>query len=48
LKPSGKVTMTQAFLVGTGVGGGALTVKGRTYPFTLIGPGAISTMQAPG
>jgi hypothetical protein len=52
LRPSGKVTMTQAFLVGTGVGSGTLTFRGRTYPFTLIGsligPGAISTMQASG
>ena len=52
LKPSGTVTMTQAFLVGTGVGSGTLTFRGRNYPFTLIGsligPGAISTMQASG
>jgi hypothetical protein len=52
VKPSGKVTMTQAFLVGTGVGSGTLTFRGRTYPFTLIGsligPGAISTLQASG
>ena len=50
LKPSGTVTMTQAFLVGSGAGGGTLTFRGRAYPFTLIGsligPGAISTMQA--
>ncbi len=52
LKPSGSVTMTQAFVVGTGVGSGTLTFRGRTYPFTLIGsligPGAISTLQASG
>ena len=52
LKPSGTVTMTQVFLAASGVGGGTLTFKGRTYPFTLIGsligPGAISTMQASG
>ena len=52
LKPSGAVTMTQAFVVGTGVGSGTLTFRGRTYPFTLIGsligPGAISTLQASG
>jgi hypothetical protein len=52
LKPSGTVTMTQAFLLGTGVGSGTLTFRGRTYSFTLIGsligPGAISTMQASG
>jgi hypothetical protein len=44
--------MTQAFLVGTGAGSGTLTFRGRNYPFTLIGsligPGAISTMQASG
>ena len=52
LKPSGAVTMTQAFLAGTGVGSGTLAFRGRGYPFTLIGsligPGAISTMQASG
>jgi hypothetical protein len=52
LRPSGTVTMTQAFLVGTGAGSGTLAFRGRNYPFTLIGsligPGAISTMQASG
>jgi len=52
LRPSGTVTMTQAFVIGTGVGSGALTFRGRTYPFTLIGsligPGAISSLQASG
>jgi hypothetical protein len=52
LRPSGTVTMTQVFLSSSGGGGGALTFRGRTYPFTLIGsligPGAISTMQAAG
>lgn len=52
LRPSGAVTMTQAFVVGAGVGSGTLTFRGRTYPFTLIGsligPGAISTLQASG
>jgi hypothetical protein len=52
LRPSGAVTMTQAFLGGTGVGSGTLTFRGRTYPFTLIGSliglGAISTLQASG
>ena len=52
LRPSGAVTMTQVFLSSSGVGSGALTFRGRTYPFTLvgslIGPGAISTMQASG
>ena len=46
------VTMTQAFVAATGVGSGTLTFRGRTYPFTLIGSliglGAISTMQASG
>jgi hypothetical protein len=52
LKPSGTVTMTQAFVIGTGVGSGALAFRGRTYRFTLIGsligPGAISSLQASG
>jgi hypothetical protein len=52
LKPSGKVTMTQVFVSGTGVGSGTLTFRGRTYPFTLIGSlngvGALSTTQASG
>jgi hypothetical protein len=52
LKPSGRVTVTQAFVIGTVVGSGALTFRGRTYPFTLIGsligPGAISSLQASG
>jgi hypothetical protein len=44
--------MTQVFVSASGVGGGSLNFRGRTYPFTLIGsligPGAISTMQASG
>jgi hypothetical protein len=52
LRPSGTVTVTQAFVAGTGVGSGRLTFRGKTYPFTLlgslIGVGAISTMQASG
>jgi hypothetical protein len=52
LKPSGKVTMTQANVSGTVLGSGALIFKGRTYPFTLtgqlIGLGALSTLQASG
>jgi hypothetical protein len=52
LKPSGKVTITQFFVSGTGVGSGNLTFKGRTYPFTLIGSlngvGALATTQASG
>ncbi|HEY1781371.1 MAG TPA: hypothetical protein VGG79_13250 [Roseiarcus sp.] len=52
LRPSGRVTMDQAFVAGTGVGSGTLAFRGRTYPFmllgSLIGLGAISTMQASG
>jgi hypothetical protein len=52
LRPSGTVTMTQVFISSSGVGSGSLNVRGRTYPFTLIGSlvglGAISTMQATG
>lgn len=52
LRPSGTVTMTQVFVAGSGVGSGALAFRGRSYPFTLIGSliglGAISTMQASG
>ena len=52
LRPSGTVTMTQVFLSASGVGSGSLTFRGRTYPFTLVGSliglGAISTMQASG
>jgi hypothetical protein len=52
LRPSGYVTMTQAFVSGFGAGSGTLTFRGRSYPFTLtgslIGLGAISTLQASG
>jgi hypothetical protein len=52
LKPSGSVTMTQAFVSGTGIGSGRLTFRGRAYPFTLIGSlngvGAIATTEASG
>src|SRR5580692_8757279 len=52
LRPSGAVTMTQVFISASGVGSGTLTFRGRSYPFTLVGsllgPGAISTMQASG
>jgi hypothetical protein len=44
--------MTQVFVSASGAGSGALTFRGRTYPFTLVGSligyGAISTMQASG
>jgi hypothetical protein len=52
LKPSGRVTMTQVFVSGSGIGSGTLTFRGSNYPFTLIGSltgvGAISTTQASG
>jgi hypothetical protein len=52
LRPSGTLTMNQAFLSGFGVGNGVLTFRGRSYPFTLtgslVGLGAISTLQASG
>ena len=52
LRPSGYVTMTQAFVSGVGAGSGVFTFRGRSYPFTLtgslIGLGAISTLQASG
>jgi hypothetical protein len=52
LRPSGAVTMTQAFVSGVGAGNGVLTFRGRSYPFTLtgslIGLGAISALQASG
>ena len=52
LRPSAYVTMNEVFVSASGVGSGALTFRGRTYPFTLIGSliglGAISTMQASG
>ena len=35
LKPSGYVTMNQAFVAATGVGSGTLAFRGRTYPFIL-------------
>jgi hypothetical protein len=52
LRTSGAVTMTEVFISASGVGSGTLTFRGRSYPFTLVGsllgPGAISTMQASG
>ncbi len=52
LKPSGRVTMTQAFVSATGVGSGTLTFRGRTYRFTLLGYltglGALSGLNATG
>jgi hypothetical protein len=52
LKPSGHVALTEFFLSGSGVGGGTLTFRGRSYPFTLtgelIGVGAVTTLEASG
>jgi hypothetical protein len=52
LTPSGKVTMTQVFAGGMGVGTGALTFRGKTYPFkvlgTVMGPGSISKIAVSG
>jgi hypothetical protein len=52
LTPSGKVTMTQVFAGGMGVGTGTLTFKGKTYPLkllgTVVGPGSISKIAVTG
>ena len=52
LTPSGKVTMTQIFAGGMGVGTGTLAFNGKTYPFkllgTVIGPGSISKIAVTG
>ncbi len=52
LTPSGKVTMTQVFAGGMGVGTGALTFNGKTYPFkvlgTVVGPGSVSKVSVTG
>jgi hypothetical protein len=52
LTPSGTVTMTQIFAGGMGIGTGALTFKGKTYPFKLlgsvVGPGSISKISVTG
>ena len=37
IEPSGRVIMTEVFAGGGGVGTGALTFKGKTYPFKLVG-----------
>ncbi|WP_210483602.1 hypothetical protein [Microvirga antarctica] len=51
-KPSGKVTLTEVFVGGAGVGKGVLAFKGKTYPFrlagTVIGPGSVSKRQVSG
>lgn len=52
LRPSGKVSMTQVFLVGSGLGTGTLSFKGRRYPFTLTGElnglGAVAGIEGAG
>jgi hypothetical protein len=52
LRSSGKVSMTQAFLLGSGLGSGTLSFKGRQYSFTLIGElnglGAVSGIEGAG
>jgi hypothetical protein len=52
LKPSGSVTMTELYLSATGLGSGTLTLRGRTYAFTMIGEliglGALSGIEARG
>jgi hypothetical protein len=52
LEPSGRVIMTEVFAGGAGVGTGALTYQGKTYPFkligTVIGPGSVSKLDVSG
>ncbi len=52
LKPSGKVSLTEVFIGGAGVGRGVLTFGGKPYPFrlvgTVIGPGSVSKRQVTG
>jgi hypothetical protein len=52
LTPSGKVTMTQIFAGGMGVGSGTLAFNGKTYPFkllgTVVGPGSVSKISVAG
>jgi hypothetical protein len=52
LTPSGTVKLTEVFVGGAGVGKGALTFKGKTYPFRLlgsvIGPGSVSKIDVSG
>lgn len=52
LKPTGKVTLTEAFVAGVGVGKGVLTFQGKTYPFklagTVLGAGSVSKVQVAG
>jgi hypothetical protein len=52
LTPSGTVKLTEAFVVGAGIGRGVLTFQGKTYPFRLIGsvigPGSLSKIDVSG
>ncbi len=52
LEPSGRVIMTEVFAGGAGVGTGALTFKGKTYPFkligTVVGAGSVSKLDVAG
>ena len=52
LEPSGRVMMTEVFAGGAGVGTGALTFRGKTYPFklvgTVVGPGAVEKLDVSG
>ncbi len=52
IEPSGRVIMTEVFAGGAGVGTGALTFKGKTYPFkligTVVGPGAVEKLDVSG
>ncbi len=52
LEPSGRVIVTEVFAGGGGVGTGALTFKGKTYPFKLaasvIGAGAVEKLDVAG
>jgi len=36
LEPSGHVILTEVFAGGAGVGTGALTFNGKTYPFKMV------------
>ncbi len=52
LKASGRVSMEQVFISGSGLGRGTLTFQGRNYPFTLTGElnglGALAGIQGAG
>ena len=52
LEPSGRVILTEIFAGGEGVGTGALTFRGKTYPFKLVGAvvgaGAVEKLDVSG